>query len=140
MKTYKSGMLFGTFHPLHDGHISLIRRAYELCEKLYLIIDSDDLVRKKGREPLLILQERMDNIESLKGVEFVGVESYKFPKAYWVDFLKPEVLIKGDDWVGKGWSGESLGKTIYIPHTKGIHSTQICGNILKQTSSMNDIK
>lgn len=130
MKPYRTGMLFGTFHPLHEGHINLIRNAKALCDDIYVIIDDNDLVRRKGREPILPLQERIDNIEMIKGVVAVGVESYRFPKAYWVSLFKPEVLIKGDDWVGKKWSGESLGKTIYLPHTKGIHSTNIwLGNI-----------
>jgi len=134
MKKYKSGMLFGTFHPLHDGHISLIRRAYELCDKLYVMVDSNDLIRKKGREPILPVNERVANLGALKGVEFVGVESYEFPKVYWVNLLKPDVLIKGDDWVGRGWDGERLCKTIYLPHTQGIHSTDIwLGNTLKTT-------
>lgn len=125
MKKYKSGLLFGTFHPLHEGHISLIRRAYDVCDKIYICLDDDDLIKKKGREPILPVSERIKNLNSLKGVKFVGVESFEFPKFFWVELLKPEVLIKGDDWVGKGWDGESLGKTIYLPHTKGIHSSNI---------------
>lgn len=130
MKQYKSALLFGTFDPLHYGHIQLIKNALKLCETLYICIDSNELIRLKGREPSLSIIERKENMAMFKGVSFVGVESLAFPKKYWIDLLKPEVLIKGDDWVGKNWSGEKLLKTIYIPHTKGIHSSDIWrGNI-----------
>lgn len=125
MKQYKSGLLFGTFDPFHYGHLSLIRRARELCDKLYICIDSNDLIRSKGREPVVNIKDKLDDMSIL--ADYVGVESYQFPKKYYIDLLKPEVLIKGDDWVGKNWEGEQYCKTIYIPHTKGIHSTNIYG-------------
>lgn len=125
MKKYKSGLLFGTFDPFHYGHLSLIRKAKEICESIYICIDSNDLIINKGREPVLSLKDRIDNISIL--ADFVGVESYQFPKKYWIDLLKPEILIKGDDWVGKNWDGEKYCKTIYLPHTKGIHSSNIYG-------------
>jgi len=125
MKKYKSGLLFGTFDPLHEGHISLIRRAYDICEKIYICMDDNELITLKGRSASLPITERIKNIKSLRGVDLIGIESFKFPKDYWVKTFNPEVLIKGDDWVGKKWDGERLCKTIYLKHTKGIHSSNI---------------
>ncbi len=53
-------------------------------------------------------------------------ESDKNNKLYWIKKLKPDVLIKGDNWKGKSWNGEGLGvKVVYLKHLKGIHSSDL---------------
>lgn len=140
MKKYKRGLLFGTFSPIHEAHISLIRRAKDICDKVYLVMDSDAYIRKfKAREPFTTLKERKLNLEMLG--EVAGTESDRQNKKYWINKIKPDVLIKGDDWKGKGWNGENLGvKVVYLKHIKGIHSSTWHGNTSKQNHSTSDIR
>jgi glycerol-3-phosphate cytidylyltransferase len=120
LKPYKRALLFGTFNPLHCGHIRLFRRATDLADEVYVVCDDDKLIRDKGREPFGSKKQRREDIEMIKGVVFSGFEG---SKKYWVSKIKPDILIKGDDWAGKGWSGEGLGvEVLYLAHTKNIHS------------------
>jgi pantetheine-phosphate adenylyltransferase len=42
----------GTFNPLHDGHIALLKKAVELCcgGELLIGLTSDEMTRKKDHE------------------------------------------------------------------------------------------
>lgn len=40
MKLYKLGLVIGRFQPLHNGHVEMIRRALELCEKVVIYVGS----------------------------------------------------------------------------------------------------
>jgi len=125
MKKYRCGLLFGSFDPLHYGHIRLIRKARELCCAVYVCIDSDDLIRDtKHREPMSGEIARAKDMRDIKGVLQVGVKSEKANKKFWIRHFRPDVLIKGSDWIGKDWGGEGLGVEVkYVPYTKGISST-----------------
>jgi len=130
MKKYRTALLFGTFNPLHSGHIRLFKRATKIADKVYIVMDDDNLIIKsKRRNPFGSRKERQEDIEMIKGIIFAGFESIKEDKKYWVDIIKPDVLIKGDDWKGNNWSGEKLGIPVkYLKHTNNIHSKWL-GNI-----------
>ena len=142
MKKYRCGLLFGSFDPLHSGHIRLIAAALSLCETIDIVIDSDELIEKeKYRRPLRPAPQRKVDIEALTeinpNIRFAGfevspnheraeedIESMLFTKEHVVEEGEYSVLIKGDDWKGKGWDGENLGvPVLYLPYTKGISST-----------------
>lgn len=46
MKKYKKGFVLGKFCPLHKGHILLIQRALDACERVYVVVDNimDDVI------------------------------------------------------------------------------------------------
>lgn len=61
----------GGFDPIHSGHISYIRAARQLGDKLVVGVNSDAwLTRKKGR-PFMTWAERAAVVAGIKGVDYV---------------------------------------------------------------------
>lgn len=90
----------GAFDPLHYGHIRYIRAAAEHARTsnlpLVIAVAPDEYVKR--RHPLLQqLEERMEMLDALRGVDFVvpqGTESL----ARAVREICPASVIKGTDW------------------------------------------
>ncbi|MCR5761592.1 MAG: pantetheine-phosphate adenylyltransferase [Sphaerochaetaceae bacterium] len=88
---HTSAILPGSFDPLTNGHVDIIRRAASLFDKLYIVVG--DNVRK---QTLFTAEERKNHIlESVKDLNNVYVEIWK---GLTVDFLKKydcKIIIKG---------------------------------------------
>jgi cytidyltransferase-like protein len=71
----KISVISGGFDPLHSGHISYIREASKLGDKLIVLLNSDEwLIRKKGKF-FMPFDERLNIIENLSLVdEVIGFE------------------------------------------------------------------
>ena len=64
-------LVTGGFDPIHSGHISLLREAWKLGDRLIVGLNSDEwLVRKKGKA-FMSFKERQTVIENLKMVHDV---------------------------------------------------------------------
>ena len=89
----------GCFDLLHVGHVRLLRAARELADTLVVALNSDASARRnKGPgHPLDPLEQRMELVAALEGVDFVT--SFDEPSAAaLLDALRPEVQVKGTDW------------------------------------------
>lgn len=65
----KIGIYPGTFDPITNGHIDIIKRSKNLFDKLYVVIPNNT-----NKKPLFSLEERMDLLkEVLKDEKFVEV-------------------------------------------------------------------
>ena len=115
---------------LHAGHLSYLEAAKELGDKLIVGINNDSSVSKlkgKGR-PINPLEERMALIQALKCVDYVVPFSEDTPLKL-IEFLKPNVLVKGADYKVKDIVGsESVikdgGEVRTIPLVKGLSSSR----------------
>ena len=120
----------GCFDILHAGHLSYLEAAKELGDKLIVGINNDSSVSKlkgKGR-PINPLEERMALIQALKCVDYVVSFSEDTPLKL-IEFLKPNVLVKGADYKVKDIVGsESVikdgGEVRTIPLVKGLSSSR----------------
>jgi len=119
-KIVKTGMTFGGFDVLHFGHVELLRRASELCEKLIVCISSDEYLKEtKGDPPLLSYDDR---------VELVLVTGYAGAifkqdiggKEGLIKTHKPDLLFVGNDWTSETYDGEGLCDVFYLPRTMNI--------------------
>ena len=85
----KKAVFAGTFDPPSLGHLDIIRRAAQLCDKLYVVVAKN--VNKA--EALFSLDERKDLLEkitgSLSNVEVVAFDGLlvSFTKDHQVDFI-----------------------------------------------------
>lgn len=137
-KKYKVGLTWGAWCPLHFGHINLFINAKKICERLIVCLSDDTYIKKhKGYAPPVKFASRRRHLQSIKEIDQISVQSLKFGKKQAVARFKPDILIVGSDWKGRGYGGLNLGvPVVYLPHTKGISSTilrksGLCGKIKK---------
>ena len=88
----------GCFDVLHVGHVRLLAEAREHGDLLVVALNSDDSARSlKGEgRPLVPLEERMEVVAALAGVDFVTSFDELTASAL-IEALRPEVQIKGTD-------------------------------------------
>ncbi|MGC5245966.1 PfkB family carbohydrate kinase [Gordonia sp. DT219] len=89
----------GCFDLLHVGHISLLRRARELGDRLVVCLNSDESIRRNkgpGR-PLVPAQDRARVLHALECVDDVIIFDDDTPERVLAS-LRPDVWVKGDDY------------------------------------------
>ncbi len=89
----------GCFDILHPGHIRYLQQAKELGDRLIVLVNSDDSVKRlKGPErPVNDLQYRMEMLAALECVDWVLPFENDTPKQE-IDQLLPDILAKGGDY------------------------------------------
>ncbi|OGN02427.1 MAG: hypothetical protein A2655_01710 [Candidatus Yanofskybacteria bacterium RIFCSPHIGHO2_01_FULL_43_42] len=92
----------GGFDPIHIGHIRLIQDAKKLGDKLVVILNNDNWLKKKKSHIFMHQNERKEIIEAIKGVDEVILTSHKpNPKDMSVSKelakIRPDVFANGGD-------------------------------------------
>jgi D-beta-D-heptose 7-phosphate kinase/D-beta-D-heptose 1-phosphate adenosyltransferase len=90
----------GCFDILHPGHVHYLRQARDLGDRLVVLVNSDDSVRRlKGEgRPVNGLAERMAMLAALECVDWVVPFAGDTPRAE-ICRLLPDVLVKGGDYL-----------------------------------------
>ena len=60
----KIGVYPGTFDPITNGHLDIIKRAYQLFDKLYIVVPIN-----VGKSALFTTEERVDLIKAVLKVD-----------------------------------------------------------------------
>lgn len=131
-RNYKLVFTNGCFDLIHSGHLRTLEFAKSKGDKLILGVNSDDSIRRlKGvARPILPLSERMKLLAALECVDFVISFDEDTPQRLMED-LRPDVLVKGADWVGREVAGVDCVKEVcYAPLVEG-HSTSDIINKIK---------
>ena len=89
----------GCFDILHPGHIRYLQQAKELGDRLVVLVNSDESVKRlKGPErPVNNVQYRMEMLAALECVDWVIPFGGDTPKQE-IDQLLPDILAKGGDY------------------------------------------
>ncbi len=131
----------GCFDIIHVGHVRYLREAKKTADVLVLALNSDSSVRAiKGEErPLVNAQDRAEILAALEFVDFVTIFEELTPLEL-INYLKPDVLIKGGDWpeekiVGREEIKKWGGRVAIIPEVKGKSTTNIVEKIKKMYCS-----
>jgi len=92
----------GGFDPIHAGHIRMIQEARKLGDKLVVILNNDNWLKKKKTHIFMHQKERKEILESIEGVDEVVVTNHpKNPKDMSVVReilkIKPDIFANGGD-------------------------------------------
>ena len=92
MSQYSLVAMGGTFDIIHEGHLALLSRAFEISDKVIIGLTSDELAAKKGKTPNNDYKERFENLTSSISKEF---QNHSFQISKLDDDFGPAVLEKG---------------------------------------------
>jgi glycerol-3-phosphate cytidylyltransferase len=120
----------GVFDLFHVGHLNILRRARDHCDRLIAGVCSDELaVRLKGRPPVVPLAERLQIVRSVRHVDDTFVATVDDKMEIWKE-VGFDIIFKGDDWLGTDvWTTletefAKVGvKVLYFPYTVQTSST-----------------
>lgn len=116
-KKYKVGFYIGRFQPLHNGHISIIRKMQEECEHIIIGVGSAQESFTE-RNPLNYeVRERMifESIYQNYNIRVIPIPDRKNPKndALWGDYVMheikyrtgvlPDAIYEGEEEERKHW-------------------------------------
>lgn len=92
----------GGMDPIHIGHIRLIKEAKKLGDKLIVILNNDNWLKKKKAHIFMHQKERKEILEAIEGVDEVVITSHpKNPKDMSVSReilkVKPDIFANGGD-------------------------------------------
>ena len=126
------GYVPGAWDRFHIGHLNILKRARQHCDRLVVGVVTDDaLFQAKGKYPMVTLRERMEVVAAMNIVDAVVVDFSTSKLDVW-DRVHFDVLFKGDDWKGtaKGDRLESemtsVGAEVhYFPYTQHTSSTAL---------------
>lgn len=123
----------GTFDVLHMGHIKLFREARKLAGPTGLVVvgtDSDQRVRalKGPTRPINDLFDRVDFLRSIKYIDEVVAFSSEDALIANIKRYSPDIILIGDDYIGKRVvGGEYAKEIIFFPRYGGLSSSKIIG-------------
>ena len=125
------GYTTGVFDLFHIGHLTLLKNAKGLCDKLIVGVTVDDLALYKGKRAMIPYSDRAEIVRSIKYVDAV-VPQYDMDKLAVCKKLGASILFVGDDWYGteqwnkyeEEFTQEGI-KIVYFPYTRGVSSSKI---------------
>jgi D-beta-D-heptose 7-phosphate kinase/D-beta-D-heptose 1-phosphate adenosyltransferase len=119
----------GCFDVLHRGHVEYLQFCRRQGDVVVVGLNSDDSVRTiNGPErPINSQQDRAAILAALEAVDYVTIFDEPTPLSL-IRKVRPDVLVKGEDWAQKGVVGREFvesygGKVTLAPLVMGRSST-----------------
>lgn len=126
------GYVPGAWDMFHIGHLNILSRARERCDRLVVGVVTDDALHAaKNRLPVVPFAERCEVVACMTIVDEV-VTDYSSDKIDVWRRVGFDVLFKGDDWRGTA-KGDKLERDMaavrvrvdYFPYTAHTSSTRL---------------
>lgn len=131
-------MTNGCFDILHSGHVSYLKEAAQLGDRLIVAVNSDTSVKQlKGEgRPINNAQRRMAVLAELASVDWVVEFSEETPQAL-IAHLLPDVLVKGGDYTVEQIAGatevmQNGGQVKVLCFEQDVSTTKIISQIVDQ--------
>ena len=122
----------GCYDILHRGHAELFKYCKSLGDYLIVGIDTDEKVKQdKGpTRPYNNLEDRIFMLNSIRYIDEVHVFESKPDLINLVKRIRPHILVKGSDWLGKEIVGSQYAQEVKYFERIGNYSTT---NILENS-------
>lgn len=121
----------GCFDIIHPGHIKILKEAKSKGDILVVGLNSDSSIKRiKGHNrPVMSQGARLIVLSAIEYVDFIVVFNQDTPYEA-IKALKPDVLIKGEDWQKDKIIGREFVKKIFrIKFHPGYSTTSIIQKI-----------
>lgn len=130
----------GCFDLMHPGHVRYLRAARRLGDALVVGLNTDASVRRLGKgpdRPLVPERDRAEVLAALEMVDYVTFFDEDTPLRL-IEYLRPEVLVKGGDWVPEQIVGADAvrargGRVKALPFAQGYSTTALVRRIRRAT-------
>ncbi len=131
-KKFKLGYTAGVFDMFHVGHLRLLERAKQQCERLIVAVSTDELVESyKNKKTIIPFDERVEIVSAIRYVDEVVPQENRDKKAAF-DRYGFDAMFVGSDWLGSEifeevdrYMRERGGQVVYLSHTDGVSSTML---------------
>ena len=126
----------GCYDILHAGHVDLLQRARRTASMLVVGLNSDASVRGQNKgdgRPFHTFENRAAVLGALECVDYV-VEFDDVSVEGLIRAVRPDVLIKGEDWKDKGVVGQQFvescgGRVVLVPLVAGLSTSAVVKRI-----------
>jgi glycerol-3-phosphate cytidylyltransferase len=123
-KNFKKRIItYGTFDTFHYGHLELLKKAKQFGNYLTVGLSTDEFNKLKGKESKFSYAQRYEWLKSISYVDEIIPETNWEQKENDVKDRNIDVMVMGDDWVGK--FDYLPCRVIYLQRTPEISSTKI---------------
>jgi D-beta-D-heptose 7-phosphate kinase/D-beta-D-heptose 1-phosphate adenosyltransferase len=127
-KDLKKKVIFtnGCFDVLHKGHLTLLKKARAMGDKLVVGLNSDasvNVLKGNGR-PFNDVNTRIEQLELIPYVDEVIVFDEDTPILV-IKKLRPDVIVKGGDYRVEEVVGHDISPVRIIPLVEGHSTTEI---------------
>ena len=119
----------GCFDVLHKGHLTLLKEARSLGDKLVVGLNSDSSVnRLKGAlRPFNNVDTRKEQLLLIPYVDDVIIFEQDTPYEL-IKEIKPDLIVKGGDYTVEDIVGHDLAPVHIVPTVEGHSTTKILEN------------
>ncbi len=126
----------GCFDIIHAGHVDYLKKARQHGSLLVVGLNSDASVRGLGKgddRPVNPFEDRASVLSAMSCVDYVVGFDEPTPEAV-IRKVRPDVLVKGEDWAGKGVVGADFvekngGRVVLVPLLEGRSTTCLIDRI-----------
>jgi D-beta-D-heptose 7-phosphate kinase/D-beta-D-heptose 1-phosphate adenosyltransferase len=120
----------GCFDILHCGHLRIFQYARSIGNHVIVGVNVDWSVKElKGNgRPIVGQSERKEIIESIRYVDEVILFNELTPLKL-IEEIKPDIIIKGEDWKGKQVIGSHIAEVKFVPMFMKYSTTEIIRKI-----------
>ena len=123
----KVARTYGSFDPLHYGHINLFKRIKEFADVLIVGVATQKSHDLAGSGKLLTypIEQRVQWVKETGLADLVIIEDDINQDPDDIEKYNVDYYVMGDDYKGKKDFLNQYCKVIYLPRTEGISSSEI---------------